>query len=393
MKHASIIPLIGGETIAQMKAFDSRPEYLLSYKAFINNDSHLVNYLKDIPYYVLDDNTKHPYSVDVVNTVCPCAGLSSLSTTSSSDSAINDWMTGTAKYVLEEIKPKVFWGENSPRFASKLGAPIVEKLLAIAKVNGYTMSIYRTKSLLHGLSQVRERSFYFFWAGDKVPIFNYFETPYLKIEDFFKTIPTGLSQQDLTNTKTPSKDDFYYKFILEELEGGISHSEFVSKLSRSTDVLDWIESKSNYGVAKLWADKYGYSRMSRKTQAMSDKLASGGNIMRRMTYVPKDRIGAFVGHFPTSMTHTEEDRYLTVRECMSLMGLPNDFELLNPTKNLNHVCQNVPVSTAYDMASEIKAVLEGKREMVSGNLIYQYNNSKTYETKDLEQTTLETFFN
>jgi pyruvate/2-oxoglutarate/acetoin dehydrogenase E1 component len=31
----------------------------------------------------------------------------------------------------------------------------------IAKKNGYTMSVYRTKSLFHGISQVRERAFYF----------------------------------------------------------------------------------------------------------------------------------------------------------------------------------------------------------------------------------------
>ena len=104
MKHASIVPLIGGETLGQMAAFGTKPDYLLSYTPFSNNDSHLVNHLEDVPYILLDQGGKHPHSVDIVNAVCPCAGLSSLSPSANSESAVNDWMMITAKYVLEEMK-------------------------------------------------------------------------------------------------------------------------------------------------------------------------------------------------------------------------------------------------------------------------------------------------
>jgi hypothetical protein len=69
---------------------------------------------------------------------------------------------------------------------------------------------------------------------------------------------------------------------------------------------------------------------------------------------------------------------------MTIMGLPQDFELLSPAKNLNHVCQNVPVHTATDMAFEIKSVLEGRRDMLNGTLMYQFNPQKTYEIRDVE---------
>jgi site-specific DNA-cytosine methylase len=92
---------------------------------------------------------------------------------------------------------------------------------------------------------------------------------------------------------------------------------------------------------------------------MAIKLASGGNIMRRELYIPKDYIGAFVGHVPTAMIHPKKDRYLTYRECLNIMGLPQDFNLIDPKKNLNHVCQNVPVSTAKDMADCVKDYLDG----------------------------------
>jgi site-specific DNA-cytosine methylase len=394
MKHASIVPLIGGETLGQMAAFGTKPDYLLSYSAFSNNDAHLVNHLKDVPYILLDQGGKHPHQVDIVNAVCPCAGLSSLSPSANSESAVNDWMMITAKYVLEEMKPKVFWGENAPRFAGEMGKPIVHKLLKIAKENGYTMTIYRTKSLLHGLPQVRERSFYFFWKGDKVPVFNYFDKERVRIEDLLNNVSKTATQNTVTNKKIPSKDDPYYRYVLEVMEGGITHAEFQSKITKSTDAMHWIETNGhNYRMVKSFLEKEGYDKLAAKMDGIQDKLDAGGNIMRRASYVPKDYVGAFVGHLPVSMTHPTEDRYLTYRECMSIMGLPEDFELLNPSKNLNHVCQNVPVGTATDMAMEIKAVLEGKRDMINAGLMYQLNSSKTHRIEDDEPAnSLESFF-
>ena len=169
--YASIVPPIGGETIAMQNVFQKKPEYILSYADFTPNDTHLVEYYKGkVPYYLLDNNRTHNIpSVDVVNTVCPCAGLSSLNTSASSDAAANDWMSTSADYILGTVKPRVFWGENAPRLASKMGEPVVEDLREIGRKYGYTFSLYKTKSLLHGLSQGRDRSFYFFWKGDKVP--------------------------------------------------------------------------------------------------------------------------------------------------------------------------------------------------------------------------------
>lgn len=395
IKHASLIPLIGGETIGQMHAFGSKPDYLLSYSAFSNNDSHLLNYLKDVPYILLDEGGKHPHHVDVVNSVCPCAGLSSLSPSSNSESQVNDWMIKTAQYVLEEVRPTVFWGENAPRFAGAMGKPIVNKLMQIAKANNYTMTIYKTKSLLHGLSQVRERSFYFFWKGmNGAPKLNWYDRQLTSYEDRLRSVSKNATQQEVTNTKIPSKDDPFYRYILEEMHGGIAHQDFFNMIEKTTDVMSYIEKsgKSYSKDVKPWMEQFPqFDRQSSKLDAIQEKLDLGGNIMRRWSVIGKGYTGAFVGHMPFSLVHPDEDRYLTYREAMTLMGMPEDFELLNPKRNLNHVCQNVPVSTATDMATEIKAVLEGKREIIKTNLLYQFNVNKTYETVD-EYQTLDEFF-
>ena len=53
MNYASIVPLIGGETIAMEKVFKKRPEYIISYEDFQANDTHLVEYYNFVNFNLL----------------------------------------------------------------------------------------------------------------------------------------------------------------------------------------------------------------------------------------------------------------------------------------------------------------------------------------------------
>jgi site-specific DNA-cytosine methylase len=302
----------------------------------------------------------------------------------------------TTEYVLGDLKPQVLWGENAPGFAGKIGENVRNELKAIGKKNGYTMSVYRTKTLLHGGPQIRERSFYFFWKGDKTPLLHYYKRPYTKIDDVLLGIKSNY-QMDVINKKTPSKDDLYYKFILEEIHGGITHRQFSDIVEpqkvRNSDVFSYIERMGyNYMQVAEWMAKNGYEKEVEKCKYRHEKLGRGENIMRRGTIIPKDYIGAFVGHYPTMLTHPHEDRYITYREAMTIMGLPENFELVNASsKNANHICQNVPVQTATDMATEVVEYLKGNRSLVDTDYILQYNHTQKAEYSAKEQT-LENFF-
>lgn len=382
MNYASIVPLIGGETIAMQNIFNKKPEYIVSYDGFQANDTHLVEYYQNkVPYHLIGDGGLPDLpSVDVVNTVCPCAGLSSLSPSASSDASANDWMRTSANYVLESLKPQVFWGENAPRLASKMGEPIVRDLRKIGKKFGYTFSIYKTKSLLHGLSQTRDRTFYFFWKGDKVPMFEYIKREHEKIEDAIRSVERKADDpmNILTNSKTPSEDP-YYKYVLEEIEGGISHKEFSDKITKSANLFDYIEAHGpKYDVVGKWMSKKGFDNQAGRCDRMYNKLKDGFNIMRKGTEIPKDYIGAFVGHLPHSLTHPDEDRYLTIREAMEVMKLPRDFVLQGGLRNLNHICQNVPVTTAMDMAEHVLKFCDGRLDnsMIDTDFLVQDNKSR-----------------
>lgn len=382
MSYASIVPLIGGETIAMENVFGEKPKYFLTFEGFQANEEHLLNYYNhSVPYLNLSEGASYTEKVDVINTVCPCAGLSSLSPSASSDNAMNDWMYKSAEYVLTEVKPKVFWGENAPRLASKMGEPVVRRLRKIGEANGYTFSIFKTKSILHGLSQVRDRTFYFFWKDNRVPLFDYvLEQPSMIADDIraVEKRDNDPMSQILCNDKKPS-DDPYYKYILEVIEGGITHSEFSAKIEKTTNVQDYIEEHTTYKEVAKWMREHGYDNVARKCDRAYHKLKAGGNIMRKGVEIPKDKIGAFVGHMPTSLTHPDEDRFLTVRESLSLMKLPNDFQLLNAKRSLNHICQNVPVTTAEHPARMVQKYLNNQLDTIDTKFLVQDNKKRSYE--------------
>lgn len=381
MKYASIVPLIGGESIAVQNVLNQKPEYVLSYSPFSANDRHYLNWIGDqVPYHLLDEKPdfKAPH-VDIVNSVCPCAGLSSLSTTSNANSSINDWMFTTAEYVLSVVQPKVFWGENAPRLGTQAGAPVSNKLRAIGKKYGYTFSIYRTKSILHGLSQIRDRTFYFFWKGNEIPVFEYYERPYMRIED---QILSSARNDDDEMFKTyafsgkPS-DNPWYKYVLEEVEGGISHADFFKKIDRTTGPMSYIEANNiSYLDVGKWMSANGHDKLAAKCQKIEPKLKAGGNIMRKTVEVPKDYIGAFVGHLLMNLTHPTSDRFINVREALDIMKMPKDFQLLDAPRTLNMVAQNVPVSTAQDMVYNIVDYYEGKLNTHKVDNLIQDNKTK-----------------
>ena len=62
-----------------------------------------------------------------------------------------------------------------------------------------------------------------------------------------------------------------------------------------------------------------------------------------------------------------------------IFKLPDDFILLNPKRSLNHICQNVPVTTAEHPARMVKEYLAGNLERIETKFLVQDNKKRTYE--------------
>ena len=207
VRWGSIIPLIGGSALGCSKAAGCLPELQLSYSAFAANDFHIRQYWPGVEHRVLDKEAATrapaplPVGLDFINSVCPCAGLSMLNTATSAGkkrgagAAANKWMYESSVFVLSKLRPKVLWGENAPGLFTNIGEGVIEKLRAIGTHFGYSFSVMKTSTELHGIPQRRVRTFYFFWGSPTVPLMEYYARPKKDLAAYLKEIPASATQQ------------------------------------------------------------------------------------------------------------------------------------------------------------------------------------------------------
>jgi len=389
--YASIVPLIGGESIGSAEALNGQlPEYVLSYSAFKNNDEHYINYLKETKdwsgeYIHIDkDKTYQPKSVDVVNTVCPCAGLSSLSNSSNANSAVNEWMYKTAEYVLGQISPTVFWGENAPRLYSHSGKVVLDKLYEIGKKHGYSLTLYYTESNLHGNPQKRPRTFYIYTKGEralKMPW--YLETPY-DINEIFSKESNPNDKMNIRPGSERLHDSPWYHYNLYR-SGCKNALELNDYLSDSTNLIAHSDGGYGYDLNAVadWMQENGYEKTANRARAMQKKRDDGkGYWCHGITIAKGNRIPTLIGAMPYYIINPYTEEYITLRDSLRIMGMPDDFNLSgeNPKSKTNHICQNVPVITARDMMKGIIAYLDNPDEnSIESTLLKQNNKKRTIE--------------
>jgi len=409
---ASIIPLIGGQSIGVMNYLNGQlPEYVLSYPAFAKNDRHFYNYLKtkrgwtdeqiliDSTTNVLqnpDDAPRLKY-VDIVNVVPPCAGLSGMSTISGGGCPANDWMYLSSEFILKNVKPKVMFGENAPRLATTGGKQVRDRLCDIAKKYGYSVAFYKTSSVLHGLCQNRPRTFFFLFQSECAPFLKYFAKPMIPFVDQLGTLAEDDSMNCYVGKAgkpiTPTQD-IHYKYLLEEIMH-MSHPEFIAQLGANTKVIDLI-AKLDGGFHKFinWCGKSDLDKEKTRAEFAQAKMDSKmGFWQHGLLATPLNGPAqAFVSDAPWATIHPTEDRCLTIREGLRMMGLPDDFELIGAPKNSNHMCQNVPVPTAVDMTDIAVAYVKGELTSSGSDRII-VDNFKQVTTSEsvIESNSLEEF--
>lgn len=394
LKWSTIIPLIGGSAIGCEKSAGSKPAFHLSYNAFAANDRHIEDYWPEIPMYRLDcDDIRIPENafenVDYVNSVCPCAGLSLLNSAKGSESSRgsdaiqNKWMYESSEYVLSRVKPKVLWGENAPGLFTKMGEGVVNKLREIAKKYNYSFSLIKTNTELHGIPQRRIRTFYFFWNTPTVPILEWKLREKKTLVDYLNEIPNSATLRDMFMVSGKVSDHYRpYEFILEK--EGLTHTEFSKKIKKGTiaqylhnhnlvdECINWLKVKyptegfSNRNSTKTFIDMLEHQK---------NKVSQGLGYWDSSPHFFHDSFSALIGRNMFNGVHPIENRYLNVREMLYLMGLPLDFEIKSPSQ-VNHIAQNVPVTTAMDMADEVKKFCKGEAKMSNYTYLKQDNMSQ-----------------
>lgn len=388
-KWGSIIPLAGGESLGCSLATQNKPAFLLSYSAFAENDNNLCQYWPDVPYFNLDEtklDDLKPYfeNVDFINAVPPCAGLSSLNTCNNKESSMargsdaiqNNWLYKTSIFVLENIKPKVLFGENAPALFTESGRGVADNLAEIAKEYGYSFSMMKTNSLLHGLPQNRERTFYFFWNSKSAPFMNYHKVDRpTHFVEFLEHLPKGLVHEN-DFAKTDIYDSFpTYKWLLEKVEK-ITHKEFVAKNAHTT-LHRYLYTNNLLDEALKYLEKnYPEHNEIRLINWINKKISENKGWWDASPQFYYTHFNAVVSRNMWCGAHPTEERFLSVREMLWLMGHPWDYNLaLNKNGNfsINHLAQNVPVITARDQAIEVMKFINDELIFSSETYLRQNN--------------------
>ena len=378
ISFAPLIPLIGGFPLGAEVALGKPPKAIYSYKGFDSNDSHYVNYQqntlnRNIEYKDISVSDDHD-SVDIVVCTPPCAGLSSFNASKNPESrgagcAKNDWMYISITDAIEKLSAKVVLVENAPALYTKKGEPVASKIYEIAKEHGYSLTLYKTSTMFHGIPQNRKRTFAILWKSSVSPYIEYYNRDRLEFDEFVNNYKTNTINLD--HISDSILEDPFYKFVkhkfpnndIRSLLKGIKKQsvfEFVKYHNLLDESIDYFIAHDNKKGEKL------------ATHA-KNKLMDGGNVWDGTVNVYGDTIGALTGRNMSSTLHPSEDRSLTIGEALHIMGFPNDFELLGGRKNMNHIAQNVPVCTARDMVLQAEKFVNGELQLSESDFIKQNN--------------------
>lgn len=395
MKHGTIIPLIGGMALGASKAMEENPSWAVSWKDFGTNEQNFKEYFNGVPFRTLDNDNLESISLSddifkntmIVSAVPPCAGLSRLNPTIGNKTAnaehdykSNKWMYLASSLILRDVKPKVMIFENAPGLMQNFGSWVRKQAIDIGVKYGYSVSFVFTTSTLHGLPQNRKRSFVFFWDSEYAPNFKWYNKSFLS--------PKEILQEQYEKYKdTPEhkkcilKDIFtdsnYYKFCVQkfgkdwrdgmlskykELPKSVSLEYFLFQMNLQDEFIEFLkadgEDKNAKHIKHIEHAKY--------------KVSIGKGWWNASSHFYREGIpfNAITMRAP-NMLHPTEDRYLSVREHMIFMGLPNDFYLQNDY--LNAVFQNVPVNTAADWTSFARDFVEGNTTPSNSKVLFGDN--------------------
>lgn len=415
IRWAAVIPLIGGMAIGNKMATGTKPEFILSYPGFMSNDQHIRNYWPDVPYSLIDPDTnellpdeiqeekkcykchkeelrKQFQGIDFVTTVPPCAGLSMMNSSNKKDSASargsdaaqNEWLYKSSEFILETIKPRVLFGENAPGLYTNTGVGVVDKLYTIAKKYNYSFSLYKTNTVYHGIPQKRERTFFFFWDSNQVPILDNYRREHKHLKDYLVEIPKKASLQDKYAGLGSAETNPFVLFMKKKvgdnwrIDGGKAKTatNWLVKNGYIDEMISWMETDYHYELDGIKDYK---GKILKYLNHVKEKVAKDMGWWDGTPHFFEDTTNAIIGRTIQTALHPVEDRGLNLRECMHLMGLPHDFEIKG-LECYNHIAQNVPTCTARDMTYEVIKYLKGETKMSEVDFMKQRNSTSKIET-------------
>ena len=434
IKWACCQPLTGGMYLGTEKAIGHPAEFILSFPGLnavdynkdgsiknAGNEYHFLKYLQSVnrlPEYKLIDkqnmfemgpvtgvkllndpdwstDKEIDFSdIDIVTAVPVCSGLSMATTKATSDEhrdSRNCNMEWLARYVLENIKPKIYIFENAPGLFTARGEKVRTNLNQTAKEYGYSLAYYKTDTKYHGVPQLRPRTFVMFikYRGEDTGcpelMFNHEECK--TFAEFLAEIPDDAPQQqeyvkmnvNSTNILGFMKHKFgdnWRKDVIEKERGRIS--DFVRHNNLVDEYLDYV---------KPLVDDRIFGQIQYYFQHIKDKEAMGMGYYETMVHIcPKDIAPAVIFKNMFTLLNPTQDRLLSMRECLKLMGHPDDFIIYGSDfDKCRKIGQNVPVNTARWIVSEAVRIVENWDTVKRDNSSIGYFDNTNFKIRYIEK--------
>lgn len=338
MKWIPHLTQMGGFAIGANEVLGA-PEFISSVPGFEDKDKYLIKYYDKIEYRKIEKNDfSFKEKINLIVTNPPCAGLSRLTSNTCSQEHkcnLNDLMINTIKQCIFCYDTDVIIGESAEGLFGKSGEPVLNDLNKLASNNGYAVTLYKTDTKYHGLPQSRVRTFYILWKSKFSFKLGKISNEYLPLKDFLK------SSKD---SKVINKDllkDFTYVYIKDKLK--LDPREAVKTLkSVQHNTFQYILENNLFDdIADFYKDD---ENTYKKILTLKKKKSEGNNVILNYPRFWYDIINGITWKNMGRSVHPTEDRSLTVREAMQLMGFPDDYPEIE-LGEVNIIGKNVPVLT------------------------------------------------
>lgn len=398
---APIIPLIGGQMLGAELAFETPPVAIYSYDGFQANDSHYVNYqnnvkMRGLEYIQLDDHRPN-IKLDVASGTPPCAALSQLNTGTTAEAKgascqKNEWMYRVFEDAIDLFEAKAVVVENAPALYTNKGRDVANNLFDICQKRGYSLTLYKTSTMYHGIPQSRDRTFAIGWKSETSPVMSWFKRDRKTFVEYLSEIKDDFLQQDLVINQKLNEEP-YFQFIRSRTN---ENPRDVVIRSQNITAFNYLNRNGLLEEANRWFHETKHERGIKVSDHAIKKFAESKGIWDSSTHVFDECMNAVIGRNLADTIHPLHDRSLTVREALHMMGFPHDFELVGGLAKMNHIAQNVPVPTSRDIHGEIAKFLRGELELSDTNYLRQNNHYEKIEYdplgKRVGSKSLEAFF-
>lgn len=384
IKWAAHIPLIGGGPIGAEMALGVPPERIYSLPGFLGNDKHYINYQNEtlgrsieyVPLDPLDRSFKEKLNI-VIGTP-PCAALSGLNcgkTEAVRGSACgkNEFMYIVAEQGIHCFNADVIIIENAPALATNKGQGVADRLYKIASENNYSLTLYATSTEYHGIPQSRNRTFAMLWRSPDAPKLEWYDVPRMNFIDYLNTTSGELHNEVINQklTTEPYADFIRYKTGLDPRQVCIDYGTITT--------FNYVNKNGLLKEANEWFHKTGNELGIKYSDHALIKFGDGKGIWDGSTHIFGEKMNAVIGRNMNDTIHPIENRSLTIREAMHLMGLPPNFELVGGKRSLNHIAQNIPTCTAADMVRQAVKFIGGELPFLDSNYVKQNNHNEKIE--------------